>query len=405
MLSKGASSLPTYQPPPSEPSCSSTSKWLFAACVVGGVVGIVFISLGALQVFGATGEIGFIASIVAGGGLTLICVGGGLWIIRCRSQEGPQQIEENPSTSHPAPYNSYGGPQVLIPTYSGYRMDVLPSPQPLPQMPTQTQHPLPIHYTHTSSPQPPPQKTNINPDWLCNAAEKGDLQEVRRLVEAGANINGRHSRWNNTPLFEAVSHGQLEVVRFLACLNNIQLDAPNSDEQTALHRAANRGSKDIVELLVRQGANINAKDVHEQTPLHLAVDNLPTLQYLLSKDKVTIEARNYWGKTPLLSAFAANRLDAAKALHAAGADLRANSGGRTALHFAAEHDNIEAIKFLLSQGLDIDAKDEDGRTPLHCAAVSQTGEAYRYLLDQGAIDSPDKYGSSAAHKRNYTHHF
>ncbi len=53
---------------------------------------------------------------------------------------------------------------------------------------------------------------------LLNAAEAGNFQEVKRLIESGADVNGRGShndQSNDTPLYMAVESGSLEVVKYL----------------------------------------------------------------------------------------------------------------------------------------------------------------------------------------------
>src|SRR5690606_4966362 len=55
------------------------------------------------------------------------------------------------------------------------------------------------------------------------------------------------------------------------------------------------------------------------------------------------------------------------------------------LHFAAGEGDLAAVQALISEGLDVNAKDSDLRlTPLHYAAAGEHIDVVRYLLDAGA---------------------
>ena len=65
--------------------------------------------------------------------------------------------------------------------------------------------------------------------------------------------------------------------------------------------------------------------------------------------------------------------------------------GRTPLHIACLHGNLDCAQYLVSEGADIDAKDNDGRTPhsegftpLHLACFKGELDCAQYLVSQGA---------------------
>jgi len=47
------------------------------------------------------------------------------------------------------------------------------------------------------------------------------------------------------------------------------LDAKNEQGQTAVHIASIKGSDEILRVLIKAGANVNAKDCSDYTPLHV----------------------------------------------------------------------------------------------------------------------------------------
>ncbi len=69
--------------------------------------------------------------------------------------------------------------------------------------------------------------------------------------------------------------------------------------------------------------------------------------------------------------------------------------GRSELHYAVVDRNLERVKTLVRQGMNINLADRDGWTPLHGAAQNNDAETARFLLDSGAtVDTQDNYGNT-----------
>ncbi|CAK9064156.1 unnamed protein product [Durusdinium trenchii] len=90
------------------------------------------------------------------------------------------------------------------------------------------------------------------------AAEHGDLEVVRLLLEAGADKNATTTDWS-TALMRAAELGHLEVVRLLL--------KAGADGATALIDAAEYDQLEVVRLLLEAGADKNAATIAGETAL------------------------------------------------------------------------------------------------------------------------------------------
>jgi ankyrin repeat protein len=111
---------------------------------------------------------------------------------------------------------------------------------------------------------------------LIQASAKGDYQAVQKLIDGGANINEPDSRGYNA-LFYAIEYGQLEVVKSLIS-KGANLESKDSLGMTPLVFAAYYGynspnAANIIKLLIKSGADINAKSPYGETILDLALSS------------------------------------------------------------------------------------------------------------------------------------
>lgn len=203
-----------------------------------------------------------------------------------------------------------------------------------------------------------------------------------------------------TPLYWAVMRGHKNMVKLLLD-NGANMKSKYEDRMTVLHMAARQGHTEIVELLLASKANVKAKTIHKRTPLHLAAEfGYMDIVKLLLDSGANIQAKDHDEMTPLLYAANKRYIDIVKLLVDNGANIEAKDWGkRTSLHLAADWGQIEIVKLLLDNGADIDAKDEDERTALHLTADSaEYGgiDIARLLLDNGArINARDWDGMTA----------
>lgn len=101
---------------------------------------------------------------------------------------------------------------------------------------------------------------------LSRAVARGDLEETKKLLAAGASMNARQSAGGSTPLSDAALYGHIEIVRHLL-KNGAKVGATNEDGNTPLHAAAFLCRSEIVQLLLENGGSVVTKNKRGETPI------------------------------------------------------------------------------------------------------------------------------------------
>lgn len=115
---------------------------------------------------------------------------------------------------------------------------------------------------------------------LLAAARKGDLAQVKALVEKGANIEAK-TRYDTTPLFFAARNGHLEVVQYLISKGANVNVTDTFYKMSTLMAAADKGGVEVVKALVAAGA----KGIERLLPMAAARGNLALIEYMLATSK------------------------------------------------------------------------------------------------------------------------
>jgi ankyrin repeat protein len=103
------------------------------------------------------------------------------------------------------------------------------------------------------------------------AAEEGSPECVKLLLAKKADANLRDYR-GFTPLHKACRGANLECVELLIGVGGAEVNAEDNDQRTPLHTAISKSdaSLDVIEALIARRADINATDRYGFTALHLA---------------------------------------------------------------------------------------------------------------------------------------
>ncbi|XP_019638168.1 PREDICTED: death-associated protein kinase 1-like [Branchiostoma belcheri] len=250
-------------------------------------------------------------------------------------------------------------------------------------------------------------------DKFFRAVERGDVQTVRRGLDAGVDVKERTSlhvasrygqtavaellikhgadleargEYEKTSLHVASGHGQTAVAELLI-KHGADLEARDDDQDTPLHDAAVEGHTGTCELLIRHGADVTARSVDQDAPLHRAADRGHTgTCELLIRHGADVMARNKDQDTPLHRAAEKGHTGTCELLirHGAEAVTARNEYQNTPLHWAALRGHTGTCELLIRHGADVTARDKDQNTPLHDAAAGGHTGTNELLIRHGA---------------------
>ena len=217
--------------------------------------------------------------------------------------------------------------------------------------------------------------TSINDSMLLHVAtEYRQVEVAKLLIRYGADVNAQ-DKTGNTPIYYAVENAHLKMIKLL--LTN---KANVKDNPELLNTAVKKNCKEIIEILLQHGADINASDKYGITALHCtASDKCECL------DEYT-DANNI-------------NEDIAKLLLSKGANVNAQTkSGKTILHAAIYDRNVKVVELLLEYNVDVNSTYKDDRTPLHLSAQEADEVISEMLLNKGAnINAKQKDGTTALH--------
>jgi ankyrin repeat protein len=215
-----------------------------------------------------------------------------------------------------------------------------------------------------------------NSGWdLYKASGKGNINEVRKLIELGAPVNYTSPNTNNgTPLYISAQTNQIEILQLLLKQDGIDVNNQNGDGRTPIFTASASGHMLILINLLNAKANVNIPDNNGATPLIVASLN---------------------GNTNIVTI-----------LLVYGGDVNATLNGKTALQFAIEYEYTKIVKILAAEiETDLNRPNNNGATPLIIAVLNGHIEIVKILLDLGAdANAKDSNGWTAHDLASETGH-
>ncbi|HWP84682.1 MAG TPA: ankyrin repeat domain-containing protein, partial [Terriglobia bacterium] len=252
---------------------------------------------------------------------------------------------------------------------------------------------------------------------LLFAAQQGDVESARILLEAGADVN-EGTQEDGTALVIATASGHEAMARFLL-ERGADPNARDAFGITPLHYAMNKGltalagakrsatdrfgwlrptMPELAKALLAKGADPNARIARDFPPYDYA-----PIARANGNDHAQLDLV---GVTPFILAAASGDVTSMRILVEGGADPRRKTDeGVSALLVAAglgiergmldEQSALEAARLAVQLGADVNAAKEDGRTALHVAALLGWNDMIQFLAEQGAnLNAKDMYGQT-----------
>lgn len=232
---------------------------------------------------------------------------------------------------------------------------------------------------------------------LHMAAWKGQAEVIRILLDRGADLNAREVD-NETPLFYAAASDSVESVELLLARGADLKDDKSRVGNSVLWLAVERGKYPVAKFLIEKGADPKYKKEHGDTMLHSAAwRGTPEMIDLLVDSGLSPNVQDEGGWTPLMMAVNGGNLQGAKALLKRGADPDLHGEDRPLpVVMAIKNGGKEAALLLVASGASAGKANQEGRTPLHFAAIMGYSEVVSALLAKGApASAKDTSGMTA----------
>jgi ankyrin repeat protein len=226
-----------------------------------------------------------------------------------------------------------------------------------------------------------------------------DVETVQLLIRAGADVKFA-DRYGVTPIYLASTNGNPAMLKVL-------LDAgadPNTVDptgETTLMTATRIGNFDSVKVLLDRGAKVDTTDpTYQQTALMIAVrENHAPVVSLLIERGARVNAQTRAGQAPnwvlpnSVAGFGFGKGIIRGGLPADRGSRYFTPGGLTPLLYAARDGRLEPAKILVAAGADLEKTDPNGITPLLMAIANNHPEVARFLIEKGAqINVSDWHG-------------
>lgn len=260
---------------------------------------------------------------------------------------------------------------------------------------------------------------------LFYAVRNGQLESVRELIAAGANIKIKSG--NKFPLTITATMNNRSKILALLLESGLDPDAADHNGDSPLHHAAFENCIECADILIQAGADIDHASEDGSRAVHYAAaqGHAEFLSFLISETNVEIDVPRHNGSTamsmaaikghskcievladagvkiddsntnkPLLfTMLAADNAECMRALHKAGANVNVVVDEMSLIFNAILLNRTECLKVLIECGANVEVKNVNNETVCHVAVYMKSVDLLKMVIDAGApVNSKDTKG-------------
>lgn len=273
---------------------------------------------------------------------------------------------------------------------------------------------------------------------MIRAVQEGQTETITTLLQNGANANLQMD--DKTPLFWAVMENNGDAVKILLMYNadcniptitgitpldlariyrnqdmaNLLIEAgakedhvEHNQEKPEIVVAADYGKTKSVDSLIKQGVNINAKNMYHDCALSVAAENgYVEIVILLLQAGAEVDIRDNYNKSPLYCAVSNDHYQVAKNLLTYGANpnftVSKKVGGFTPLIEAVRNSNVQMVELLINNGADVERQTYEGETAISYAKRYNNKSIIALLSNAGSKNQETTKVETSEKKIIYT---
>ena len=243
------------------------------------------------------------------------------------------------------------------------------------------------------------EKDNEGNTVFLIAAENDKLPVLHFLHYFNHDIEVENNQGQNALIRASLGRGNIDIVKWLLCMG-LDIDKEDNDGNTAFLCTAQKGNTPLLSFLKCKNANIyvyNSGGENALVKASLGRGNIDTVKWLLAEG-FQVNEKDFTGDTAFHNAAWNGDVQLIKFLKRENADINVcNYSGKNALMYACTGScDIEAVKWLLEEGFNLEDKDSDENTAFLLATKEGNVSFLKFLKDEGAdIKVRNKYGQNA----------
>jgi ankyrin repeat protein len=225
---------------------------------------------------------------------------------------------------------------------------------------------------------------------LSNAVAKGDISRVKLLLKLGFDVNAKN-RLTGQPIDFAVYNDNKDLLELLIS-HGADINSIANDGETLLQRAIMLNKKASARTLIEKGAQLNDCSLYwavregDKELVELLLAKGLDVNAVCHPPRLKIRPTQEYLHAPLYAAMHKDSSEVAEVLIDRGVIINPHATkSYTPLHAAASNRARKTLKLLISRGAKINATDQEGHTPLYYATKTEDIEVQQILIAAGAI--------------------